>query len=135
MKDCPIDLNNANDYALYLEEKEHCRLCKGLKECKNSTEGYQTVLTKSGFALSPCDYKKEMLLKAKERNLIQTLFVSKRILKADLASFDVTTDHRKRFTTIFLIGFRPFNKSSLRKDSIYTVIFNWENVYFRMHCQ
>ena len=64
LKDCPIDLNNANDYALYLEEKEHCRLCKGLKECKNSTEGYQTVLTKSGFALSPCDYKKRNVAKS-----------------------------------------------------------------------
>lgn len=115
LKDCPIDLNNANDYALYLEEKEHCRLCKGLKECKNSTEGYQTVLTKSGFALSPCDYKKEMLLKAKERNLIQTLFVSKRILKADLASFDVTTDHRKKIYDYILDWIQAFQQEQFKK--------------------
>lgn len=115
LKDCPIDLNNANDYALYLEEKEHCRLCKGLKECKNSTEGYQTVLTKDGFALSSCDYRKEMILKDKERNLIQTLFVSKQILKADLASFDVTPGPRERIYKYIVEWIQAFQQEQFKK--------------------
>ena len=91
-----ITLFNANDYALYLKEYENCKHCKGLKEKKNDTEGYKTELDGDSFILSSCKYKKEHLQKEKESTHIHTLFVSKRILNAQLELMDVTTPNRKK---------------------------------------
>lgn len=91
-----ITLFNANDYALYLKEYENCKHCKGLKDCKNDTEGYKTELDGDSFILSSCKYKKEYLQKEKESTHIHTLFVSKRILNAQLEFMDVTTPNRKK---------------------------------------
>ncbi|MDE5715298.1 MAG: ATP-binding protein [Anaeroplasmataceae bacterium] len=107
-----ITIFNANDYALYLAEYENCLHCKGLKDCKNDTEGYKTVLDGDSFLLSTCKYKKEQLKKEKEENHIHTLFVSKSILNAQLENLNVDTPNRKKIYEYII----KFMKSAKEKN-------------------
>lgn len=94
--DYEINLNNVNDFALYIEEFNHCKACKGLATCKNTNIGYISQPEDGQFVLHPCRFKKDADLKTKEHKLIKTLFVSKRILNATLEQFELTTPNRRK---------------------------------------
>ncbi len=96
LKDMEINVNNANDFSLYLEEYNNCKNCSCLKDCKNNNPGHLFKYDKDQFVYEQCKFKKEHLAKLKEGNLIKTLFVSKKILEADLANFDINTSNRKK---------------------------------------
>lgn len=96
LSDYEVDIYNANDFSLFLEETEHCNACKGLEFCKNNTIGYRTKIDSDSFVLIPCQYKKEKMLKAKENSHIRTLFVSKSILNAKLENMDRSSTNRKK---------------------------------------
>ncbi len=96
LADYVIDIYNANEFSIYLEETLHCNSCKGLENCRNFNSGYRTKIVSDSFVLVPCKYKKENILKAKEKSHIKTLFVSKSILNANLENMDVSTENRKK---------------------------------------
>lgn len=96
LSDYKVTLNNVNDFALYLEERENCLKCRGILECKNSTQGFATQIAEGCFTLSACKYKKEVEAKAREHRFIHTLFVSKSVLNSDLKDFEVCTPNRKK---------------------------------------
>lgn len=91
-----ININNVNDFALVLEEKANCLKCNGLSNCQNCNVGYATEFDGESFVLAQCRFKKEAIAKSKEGNLIKTLFVSKKILEANLEDMHVNTDSRKK---------------------------------------
>ena len=96
LKGADVNVNNANDFSLYLEEYNNCKNCCGLGECKNSNEGHLFKFDDNQFVYEQCRYKKAHLVKLQESKLIKTLFVSKKILEADLANFDINTPNRKK---------------------------------------
>lgn len=96
VSDYDVNLNNVNDFALYIEEFNHCKACKGLSVCKNTNIGFISKPEDGTFVMHPCKYKKEAEMKSKEHQLIKTLFVSKRILNATLDQFELTTPNRKK---------------------------------------
>lgn len=91
-----IDLNNVNDFSVMLEETENCKNCLGLSECKNNTKGYFTKYENNDFSYAECQYKKENRLQNENDSLIQTLYISRRVLNAKLEDFDVNTESRKK---------------------------------------
>ena len=100
-----ININNVNDFALVLEEKANCLKCNGLSNCQNCNVGYATEYNGESFVLAQCRYKKEAIAKSKEGNLIKTLFVSKKILEANLEDMDINTSNRQKifaFITKFI---------------------------------
>lgn len=118
LADYDIDIYNANEFSIYLEEIEHCNVCKGLEYCKNSNFGYRTKIDADSFVLVPCKYKKEKLLKAKENSHIKTLFVSKSILNANLENMDVSTENRKKIYD-FIVKFIQNNKEGTFTKGLY----------------
>lgn len=96
VSDYDINLNNVNDFALFIEEFNHCKACKGLSVCKNTNIGFISKPEDDTFVMHPCKYKKEAEMKSKEHQLIKTLFVSKRILIASLEQFELTTPNRRK---------------------------------------
>ena len=96
LKEYDVNVNNVNDFSLYLEEYKNCKNCRGLAECKNSNEGHLYKFDNNQFVFEQCAYKKEHLAKLQEGKLIKTLFVSKKILEADLTNYDVNTPNRKK---------------------------------------
>ena len=96
LKDIDVNINNANDYALFLEEYNNCLKCQGLNNCSNTTTGFSSVIEDGSLVARPCKYKKQALLKAKESKLIKTLFIPQRILNADLANYNNNTENRKK---------------------------------------
>lgn len=97
-----VTIQNVNDFALYLDELEHCKHCRGLEECQNSNVGYLLTPEEDRFVLSSCKYKKEALKLAQEGSLIKTLFVPKNILNANLEQFDLTTENRRKINQYIL---------------------------------
>ena len=96
LKDYEIDVNNACDFANHLEELHNCQNCKAIHECKNLNEGHLYKYQDGEFIYQPCKYLKDQLAKIHEDNLIKTLFISKKVLEADLANFDINTPNRKK---------------------------------------
>lgn len=96
LKDYDINVNNASDFALALEEHNRCKECAGLAFCKNDNEGHCYKYDNNQFVYEQCRYRKEHLAKLQEGKLIKTLFVSKKILEADLANLDINTPNRKK---------------------------------------
>lgn len=110
-----VNVNNANDFSVYLEESCNCKNCKSIHECKNSNVGHLYKFDEDQFIYEPCRFKKDQLAKLKEAQLIKTLFVSKKILEADLVNLDVNTPNRKKiyeYIAKFITGVRnnEFNK-------------------------
>lgn len=91
-----VNIENANDFAILLEEKESCRRCKALGACVNTNPGYATVYEDDAFVLRPCKYKKEFDLQNKKDSLIKTLYLPKKVLDADLQAFNPDSDSRRR---------------------------------------
>ncbi|MDE5565376.1 MAG: ATP-binding protein, partial [Anaeroplasmataceae bacterium] len=83
-----------NDFAIYIDEVNNCKKCKGLKSCLNSNEGYCSKIENEAFVLAPCKYKKEAIKQSKKDHLIGTLFVSKHILNATFDQYEVSTPNR-----------------------------------------
>lgn len=96
LKDFDVNLNNVNDFANYLEEINNCQKCPSLEKCANNNIGYQTVIENGNFLLKECKYKEQDKKKSLRNSLINTLFVSKSILNADLANFEANTPNRKK---------------------------------------
>lgn len=110
-----IDLNNVNDFANMLEEKKHCSSCKGLAFCMNSANGFYSNYSEGKFVLTPCHFKKQAFLKSKENELINTLFVSKSILSANISDFDATTSNRKKIYEYIVEFIQTTNRKEFMK--------------------
>lgn len=94
-----INVNNANDFAILLEEKNNCSKCKGLYMCKNVNQGHYTEYKNLEFSYSECKYKKEINEQNKNNTLIKTLYLPKSILNAKLEDFDTNSESRKKIYT------------------------------------
>lgn len=93
-----VNVNNANDFRILLEEKEHCRKCKGLSVCLNDNRGYRTVYNavEDTFSLKECRFKKEKRMQDNQISLIKTLYLPQSILRAKLEDFYTHTESRKK---------------------------------------
>lgn len=89
-----VNLNNVNDFSIMLEELNNCKRCKGLDDCKNNERGFFTDYSEKGFVVIPCKYKKE--LEAKNSPLIKTLYLPRKVVEANLESFDTNSESRKK---------------------------------------
>ena len=118
LKGFDINVNNVNDFSLYLEEFNNCKNCVGLKQCKNSNEGHLFKFDDNQFVYEQCRYKKEHLAKIQESKLIKTLFVSKKILEADLANFDVNAPQRKKIYN-YIMNFISETKKGVFTKGLY----------------
>lgn len=118
LSDIVVDLNNVNDCALYLEEKKNCYNCNGLNNCLNSNEGYASVIEDGIIVARPCKYKKQAMIKSKESQLIKTLFIPQRILNADLAYFDNTTENRGKILK-YIVNFVNNIKNGVFEKGLY----------------
>lgn len=91
-----INVNNANDFALMLEEKENCKACQGLYMCKNMNPGLCSTYEDNSFKYNECKYKKELNEQNKNNSLIKTLYMSKAVLNAKLENFEINCESRKK---------------------------------------
>lgn len=91
-----ININNANDFSVMLEEVENCKNCLGLCDCKNSNKGYYTSYDNNDFTYTECKYKKENRIQNDKDSLIKTLYMPRTVLNARLEDFDVNTESRKK---------------------------------------
>ncbi|MBQ7641698.1 MAG: primosomal protein DnaI [Acholeplasmatales bacterium] len=91
-----INDKNVIDFSLLLESNKKCLSCKGLDNCLNETDGYKLVYDEESFKYSPCRFLDEKNKKAKNRNLIKTLYLPTKILEARIENYDVNTESRKK---------------------------------------
>lgn len=96
LQDISVDLGNVNECARYASECRHCADCKGLDFCLNTTKGYHFVNQDGYFVLEECDFQKEQVLKSKSGNMVETLFISKALLNANLENYDLKTSNRQK---------------------------------------
>ena len=73
LKGMDVNVNNVNDFVLYLEESNTCKNCSGLHDCKNSNEGHFFKYDDNQFVYEQCPYRKAHLAKLQEGKLIKTL--------------------------------------------------------------
>ena len=90
-----INEKNVIDFPLLLDSNKRCAKCKGLEYCDNETSGHKLVYD-GAFKYSPCKYLVEKNKKAKNRNLIKTLYLPTKILEAKIEDFDTNTESRKK---------------------------------------
>ncbi len=91
-----INVNNANDFSLLIEEQKNCSGCNGLSFCKNKNQGFHTIYSNEEFSLKECKYKKEYRIQNNKESLIKTLYLPKKILDANIENFDINSDSRKK---------------------------------------
>ena len=89
-----VNINNVNDFFICLEQRNNCKNCKGLTDCKNTEIGHFTECVNDTFVVTPCKYKKE--IEAKNNSLINTLYLPRRVLNASIEDFDATGESRKK---------------------------------------
>ncbi len=83
--------------ASYLELKKRCNDCRSLESCTQGTPGYMPELDKTKLEVlySPCRLKEIQLKKVHDDNLVESLFVPKNVLTANLRDFRTTTELRQ----------------------------------------
>ena len=113
-----INVSNANDFSVYLEELHNCNNCKNIHNCPNSNTGHLYKYENGEFIYKTCKKRKDELAKLQEGKLIKTLFVSKKILEADLANFDVNTQKRKTIYD-YILKFINNTKSHIFSKGLY----------------
>lgn len=118
VSDYDVNLNNVNDYALYIEEYKNCKRCKGIDYCKNEVVGHILKPDNGSFILHPCKFKKDINLKENTHSLVKTLFVSKRILNATLEQFELTTPNRRKIFD-YIIEFIQNYKNKIFTKGLY----------------
>lgn len=91
-----INLNNVNDFSIMLEEQNNCINCSSICDCKNNNIGYYTKFENNEFNYTECKFKRELRLQNENDSLIQTLYMPRRVLNANLEDFDVNTESRKK---------------------------------------
>lgn len=91
-----INVNNANDFSLMLEEKENCEKCLGLYMCRNMNQGLCSKYEDNSFKYEECRFKKELNEQNRNNSLIKTLYISKAILNAKLEDFEINCESRKK---------------------------------------
>ena len=94
-----VDVNNVNDFALMLRERECCRNCHSLDECGNYEKGYYTEYVDGNFINVECRHKKDYRIKYNKESLIKTLYLPNKILQARLDDFDLNSESRKKIYT------------------------------------
>ena len=110
-----INVNNANDFSLMLDEKNNCKNCLSLQNCKNANQGYYTDYQNGQFILAECHYKQEKRIKTAKESLIKTLYLPDNILRADLASFDIDSESRKKIYNNVVEFVNGYNQSTDRR--------------------
>ena len=91
-----INEKNVIDFSLLLEENKKCVKCNGINSCQNENKGYKLIYDEDTFKYAPCRYLKEENKKAKNKNLIKTLYLPTKILEAKIENFDINSESRKK---------------------------------------
>lgn len=90
---------------LFLEEKENCVNCKGLEECKNSTNGYESFISDNNLIYSSeCKYLTAQLVENRKRQKLKMLY-SPQLIDASISTFRRDTENRikcLKYVTNFL---------------------------------
>lgn len=110
-----IDVNNANDFEILLNERENCSNCRGINDCKNEHRGYYTTVLNDNFSLTECDYKKELRKENLKDSLIKTLYLPKKILEADIMDYYVNSESRKKIYASMTNYITNYNRNTLNK--------------------
>ncbi len=113
-----VNIYNVNDFQVLLTEKENCRKCKGLAECKNANYGLFTVYNDDYFSLQECRYRKTEQKRIFEHNLIKTLYLPQKILEATMEDFDQNTGSRKEIFKFVVDFISNYTKDS-KKQGLY----------------
>ena len=87
-------LKNINEYINMIFEKENCKKCKGLNECKNSTQGMVLECENDSFYYKNCKYRKQNELKLHSKSKIAALFLPEEVLNASLDSYNLDCESR-----------------------------------------
>ena len=112
LPDYKINVNNVNDFAQMLRDKECCRVCKGLNECGNFEKGYYTDYVDGQFVSRMCSYMRDNKIKNNKESLIKTLYLPEKVLNASLEKFDVNCESRRKiYSSIskFILDFKGHN--------------------------
>jgi primosomal protein DnaI len=91
-----VTISNVNDFELMLRERENCRQCRSLNNCQNDNKGYCTTYQNDEFVLTECKYKRDYRMQNDKDSLIKTLYLPKRVLNADIESFDTNCESRRK---------------------------------------
>lgn len=94
-----VNINNANDFSIMLQQKENCKTCLGLSNCKNDIIGHALNYQNGVFVACQCRYKKNEIAANSRNSLIKTLYLPSKILEATLESFHTEAESRKKIYT------------------------------------
>lgn len=109
-----VNVNNANDFNMILIERENCKNCRCLSQCKNMNPGYVSEYDGNDFCYKPCNYLKEKNKESKLDKYINIEYLPKRILDAKLENFDVNTESRRKiYDKIISFVENPLNEKGL----------------------
>ena len=109
MPEYDINVFNCNSFKRVYDEKNNCKNCKNINECKNLDNRCQYIYEDGSFILKQCDKSiKEDELNRKN-SLIKTFYLPKKVLEADINDFDLISDSRKKiynFTQDFILSIK-----------------------------
>lgn len=95
-------LNNLSSVINYKQNYLLCNDCRGLDFCEQDAKGYRLKLIDDGIDLNivnvPCKYLKEFLYNRKVANNIQSFFVPKKVLEANID--EISFDDKSRIPAI-----------------------------------
>ena len=97
-----FDINNDNyiEFANALRDWKNCQGCNGLDECKNNPKGYlkNVILANDRyyFNTKACSFMQEYENKLSQKTCLNTLYISKNVLKSSLSDFHLTSEARTK---------------------------------------
>ena len=83
-----VDVNNVNDFATMLAERENCNKCRGLNECVNSQKGYFTDYKDNEFKFIRCKYA------SNNNSNIINYYLPERLLNSTIDKYDTNSESR-----------------------------------------
>jgi primosomal protein DnaI len=107
-------IKSSHVFLTYLEEKEICNQCSGLKDCKLKTVGYTPVLVYRNQKIQ-IEYKRCRYNEKSSTQNISALYMPKRIFQASLEDMDLIGDSRKTIHAYILKYLKNANEDNFMK--------------------
>ena len=92
LKDFKLTEDNIRKACFYADEATNCMNCSGLKECKNSTKGIETVFDGNEISYRSCRY----LLGERRKGNVNFSFASNYLADASFKDFSTNTEARAK---------------------------------------
>ncbi len=111
-----------NRFLLFLEEKENCKECLGLQNCKNANKGYSSELALSNDRVKilyyPCQYLSQIVKKEATNENLNSLYIPKKVLNASFDDLYLINEERKEINK-YLTRFLAFYSKEEPMKGIY----------------